>query len=349
MKKGIFYIIVLIVFAIMFSGCKSTNGKPVEEDDGPKYYTVTFDCKGYAEIPTIQVLEGEKITKPDVNIKGFSVLDWRFNKQKWDFDNYEVHMDIDLVASVKVNTYYLRVTYNNNQNDLYVRLNYGATLPHIDTPTYNGYTFLGWSEEIPDKMPDHNLWIIASWEINKYTITVKYEDGVTPDLIITEDYHTYIGPLDAPTREGYTFMGWSVFVPYNMPAENIVTKAQWKINKYRIYAVNATYLFEYNEEIRGIQPRKYEGYTFIGWNPELPERMPAHDMNIRELYQVNQYTITIKYNDGVTEDLIITQDYNTFLPTLENPTREGYTFKQWSTEYPKYMPAYDITINAIWE
>ncbi len=110
----------------------------------------------------------------------------------------------------------------------------GATLPTDVTRT--GYTFKGWydNENLTGSpvtaiggtgMGNKEYW--AKWEINQYTITVKPENGKA-DITITQDYGTAITAPEAPTREGYTFMGWDREIPTTMPAENITLKARWK-------------------------------------------------------------------------------------------------------------------------
>ena len=110
----------------------------------------------------------------------------------------------------------------------------GATLPTDVTRT--GYTFKGWydNESLTGspvtaiggtETGNKEYW--AKWEINQYTITVKPENGKA-DITITQDYGTAITAPEAPTREGYTFMGWDREIPTTMPAENITLKARWK-------------------------------------------------------------------------------------------------------------------------
>ena len=98
--------------------------------------------------------------------------------------------------------------------------------PPID-PKREGYTFIGWDKEIPTTMPAENMTVTAQWKINRYTITFDTAGGseVAP---ITQDYETAITAPEAPTREGYTFMGWDREIPTTMPAENITLKAKWK-------------------------------------------------------------------------------------------------------------------------
>ena len=185
----------------------------------------------------------------------------------------------------------------NNGNVTGYTYGVGATLPAADDMTYTGHTFKGWydNENLTGspvtaiggaETGNKEYW--AKWEINQYTVTVKPENGKA-DITITQDYGT---PITAPTltREGYTFKGWDKEIPETMPAENITVKAQWEIN---------------------------------------------------------QYTITFDTNGG-SEIAPITQDYGTEITAPDNPTRKGYTFKGWDKEIPETMPAENITITARW-
>ena len=165
--------------------------------------------------------------------------------------------------------------------------------------TRAGYTQVGWStvdggekvygfEDVYTQ--NEALTLYPVWNTNKYTITFDTNGGseIAP---ITQDYGTEITAPDNPTRKGYTFKGWDKEIPKTMPAENITVKAQWKIN---------------------------------------------------------QYTITFDTNGG-SDIAPITQDYGTEITAPDNPTRKGYTFKGWDKEIPETMPAENITITARWK
>ena len=186
----------------------------------------------------------------------------------------------------------------NNGNVTGYTYGVGATLPTADDLTYTGYTFKGWydNENLTGspvtaiggtETGNKEYW--AKWEINQYAITFDTNGGskIAP---ITQDYGTAITAPADPTRKGYTFKGWDKEIPKTMPAENITVKAQWEIN---------------------------------------------------------QYTITFDTNGG-SEIAPITQDYGTAITAPADPTREGYTFKGWDKEIPKTMPAENITITARW-
>ena len=172
-----------------------------------------------------------------------------------------------------------------------IRANAPATRPA--DPTKEEHHFDGWykGEEkwnFADAVTEA-LTLTAKWTANRYTITFKPENG-GEDIIITQDYGTAITAPANPTKTGY---------------------------------------------------------TFAGWDREIPTAMPAGDMTITARWTVNQYTITFKPENG-GEDIIITQDYGTAITAPANPTKTGYTFAGWDREIPTAMPAGDMTITALW-
>ena len=230
---------------------------------------------------------------------------------------------------------------------------YGTEITAPDNPTRKGYTFKGWDKEIPETMPAENITVKAQWEINQYTIAFDTNGGseIAP---ITQDYGTEITAPDNPTRKGYTFKGWDKEIPETMPAENMTVKAQWEINQYTIaFDTNggseiAPITQDYGTEITAPDNPTRKGYTFKGWDKEIPETMPAENITVKAQWEINQYTIAFDTNGG-SEIAPITQDYGTEITAPDNPTRKGYTFKGWDKEIPETMPAENITITARWK
>jgi len=227
--------------------------------------------------------------------------------------------------------------------------------------TRAGYTQVGWStvdggekvygfEDVYTK--NEALTLYPVWNTNKYTITFDTNGGseIAP---ITQDYGTQIAAPANPTRKGYTFKGWDKEIPETMPAENITVKAQWKINQYTItFDTNggseiAPITQDYGTEITTPDNPTRKGYTFKGWDKEIPETMAAENMTVKAQWEINQYTITFDTNGG-SEIAPITQDYGTEITAPDNPTRKGYTFRGWDKEIPETMPAENITITARW-
>ena len=256
-------------------------------------------------------------------------------------------------AKWEINQYTVTVKPENGKADIIITQDYGTEITAPDNPTRKGYTFKGWDKEIPETMPAENITVKAQWEINQYTITFDTNGGseIAP---ITQDYGTEITAPDNPTRKGYTFKGWDKEIPETMPAENITVKAQWEINQYTItFDTNggseiAPITQDYGTEITAPDNPTRKGYTFKGWDKEIPETMPAENITVKAQWEINQYTITFDTNGG-SEIAPITQDYGTEITAPDNPTRKGYTFKGWDKEIPETMPAENITVKAQWE
>ena len=255
-------------------------------------------------------------------------------------------------AKWEINQYTVTVKPENGKADIIITQDYGTPIT-APTLTREGYTFKGWDKEIPETMPAENITVKAQWEINQYTIAFDTNGGseIAP---ITQDYGTEITAPDNPTRKGYTFKGWDKEIPETMPAENITVKAQWEINQYTIaFDTNggseiAPITQDYGTEITAPDNPTRKGYTFKGWDKEIPETMPAENMTVKAQWKINQYTITFDTNGG-SEIAPITQDYGTEITAPDNPTRKGYTFKGWDKEIPETMPAENITITARWK
>ena len=312
-------------------------------------YTITFDTNGGSEIAPITQDYGTEITVPDnPTRKGYTFKGW--DKEIPETMPAE---NITVKAQWEINQYTITFDTNGGSEIAPITQDYGTEITAPDKPTRKGYTFKGWDKEIPETMPAENITVKAQWEINQYTITFDTNGGseIAP---ITQDYGTEITAPDNPTRKGYTFKGWDKEIPKTMPAENITVKAQWEINQYTItFDTNggseiAPITQDYGTEIIAPDNPTRKGYTFKGWDKEIPKTMPAENITVKAQWEINQYTITFDTNGG-SEIAPITQDYGTEITAPDNPTRKGYTFKGWDKEIPGTMPAENITITARWK
>ena len=304
------------------------------------------------------------MTRPDGDTGNFFM--WRGSNGKLYAPGASVPADVTkLTAQWTAPTYAVTLNTNggtiaNGKDVTGYTYGVGATLPTDVTRT--GYTFKGWydNENLTGspvtaiggtEMGNKEYW--AKWEINQYTITFDTNGGseIAP---ITQDYGTEITAPDNPTRKGYTFKGWDKEIPKTMPAENMTVKAQWEINQYTItFDTNggseiAPITQDYGTEITAPDNPTRKGYTFKGWDKEIPETMPAENITVKAQWEINQYTIAFDTNGG-SEIAPITQDYGTEITAPDNPTRKGYTFKGWDKEIPETMPAENLTITARWK
>ena len=312
-------------------------------------YTIAFDTNGGSEIAPITQDYGTKITAPDnPTRKGYTFKGW--DKEIPETMPAE---NITVKAQWEINQYTIAFDTNGGSEIAPITQDYGTKITAPDNPTRKGYTFKGWDKEIPETMPAENITVKAQWEINQYTIAFDTNGG-SEIVPITQDYGTEITAPDNPTRKGYTFKGWDKEIPKTMPAENITVKAQWEINQYTIaFDTNGgseivPITQDYGTEITAPDNPTRKGYTFKGWDKEIPETMPAENITVKAQWEINQYTITFDTNGG-SEIAPITQDYGTEITAPDNPTRKGYTFKGWDKEIPETMPAENITITARWK
>ena len=191
--------------------------------------------------------------------------------------------------------------------------------------------------------------------IGAYTVTFQSEGG--SEVASQIRANAPAAQPDNPTKEGHTFIGW-----YNgeekwnfadAVTEALTLTAKWTANRYTITfkpengGQDIVIKQDYGTAITAPANPTKTGYTFAGWNREIPTAMPAGDMAITAQWQLNQYTITFDTAGG-SEVPSITQDYGTAITPPAAPTRTGYTFAGWDKTIPSTMPAGDMTITARW-
>ena len=197
--------------------------------------TVTFDPNGgtLTGAATCEEKQNECIQRPyeEPIREGHNFRGWYTDaackpEQKWDFDD-PIPGNMTLYAGWDILSYVIRVKFANGEPDSIIDQNYDTAITVPDDPTREGYTFIGWDTPFPKKMPAKIMEITALWQINRYKITFDTDGGSEIDSI-EQDYDTEITAPDAPTKEGYTFIGWDTTVPKKMPAKDMTVKALWK-------------------------------------------------------------------------------------------------------------------------
>ena len=191
--------------------------------------------------------------------------------------------------------------------------------------------------------------------IGAYTVTFQSEGG--SEVASQIRANTPAAQPDNPTKEGHTFIGW-----YNGESEwdfetpvttGLILTAKWQVNQYTITfkpengGQDIVIKQDYGTAITAPANPTKTGYTFAGWDKTIPTTMPAENITLTARWTVNQYTITLKPENG-GEDIVITQDYGTAITAPANPTKTGYTFAGWDKTIPSTMPAEDMTITARW-
>ena len=202
--------------------------------------------------------------------------------------------------------------------------------------------------------------IANAWDVTYQPGTYGTGDAVT-DIKFYNDILTLRGALF--TRTGHTQVGWATVdggeKVYGLDAvytknEALTLYPVWNTNKYTItFDTNggseiAPITQDYGTAITAPADPTREGYTFIGWDREIPANMPAENVTLTAQWEINRYTVTFDTNGG-SEIAPITQDYGTAITAPADPTREGYTFIGWDKAIPATMPAENVTVTAQWQ
>lgn len=173
----------------------------------------------------------------------------------------------------------------------------------LEPPTKDGYIFIGWEPNMPDIMPAHDVTLKATWEPNNYSITFDTEGGSSIDPL-TLPYLERLPEIEVPTKEGYIFGGWDITLPDMMPLNGLNVKAIWTKASYTVTFDTGggskidPIVLAYEENIYApLEPTK-PGYIFIGWDKELPDTMPAHDVHLKAVWE----RVILDSNDTLREN-----------------------------------------------
>ena len=294
--------------------------------------TVTFNPNGgtLTGAETCQEKQNERIQRPyeEPIREGYYFRGWYKDAdctQMWDFDD-PIPGNMTLYAGWDILSYVIRVRLENGEQDIIINQNYGTPVTVPDDPTREGYTFIGWDIPFPAKMPAKITTITALWTINQYTITFDTAGGSEIDSI-EQDYDTAITAPDAPTKEGYTFIGWDTTVPKKMPAKDMTVKARWQINRYKITFDTAggseidPIEQDYDTAITAPDNPTKEGYAFIDWDTTVPAKMPARDMTIKALWKdIEKPTGKISLDTNEWKTLLNTITFGLFFKDTQTVT-----------------------------
>lgn len=242
-------------------------------------------------------------------------------------------------------------------------------------PTRDGYTFGGW-KFTPDggtgaatiSMPAGNTVLYAHWVPAPAVLTYYYETGTLAgrsdtSTVGTNTFDTVTVMSDQPTREGFTFMGWTTEADgtgfgfragdeFTIPIGGGKLYAQWLPIQYVLaYDPNGgehapdpvAAIFQESVTLSTADPGR-AGYTFAGWTTTVdspttsvssPYGMPASDITLFAQWTPIPYTLSYNANGGSGVlpsnapgqfvDQIVTLD------SVTVPTRTGYTFIGWTT------------------
>ena len=217
----------------------------------------------------------------------------------------------------------------------------GSNATPPSNPNRTGYTFSGWSGSYTNITS--NVTITAQYTINSYTVTFKDWDGITLKTETVNYQSSATAPAN-PTRQGYTFTGWSG--NYTNVTSNLTITATYTINTYTVTFVdydNTTLKTEtVNHGSNATPPSNPNrtGYTFSGWSGNYTN--VTSNTEVTATYTVNSYTVTFKDWDGTTLKTE-TVNYQGSATAPSNPSRTGYTFSGWDKGYTNVTSNLTVT------
>ena len=298
-------------------------------------YMLNYKVDG-AEYKTIEVEYGTTLTaEADPEKEGYTFSGWQGLPE-----TMPAH-DVEVTGSFTINTY--KAVFKIGEEVIDTKtIVYGEAVTAPEAPVKEGHTFAGW-QDVPEKMPAHDIEILGSYTVNKYMLTYKVDGEEYKTVEV--DYGKTITP-ETPEKEGYTFSGWEG-LPETMPAHDVEVTGSFTINSYKaVFKIGEevidTKTIVYGEAVMAPEAPAKEGHTFAGWQ-DVPETMPAHDIEILGSYTANKYTITYKV-DG-EEYKTVEVEYGTTLTAEADPEKEGYTFSGWEG-LPETMPAHDVEVTG---
>lgn len=326
--------------------------------------TVRFDAGGGEDPqPLTNLTYGQKITAPTTPKKdGYRFEGWYLDGDKWDFAADAVTQSMTLTANWAAVEY--AITYDLAGGSAENPASYTIETDSFElaVPTREGYTFLGWNGT--DLAEPTKVVVItqgstgarsytANWEPVEYAITYDLAGGSAENptnyTVETETFE-----LAPPTREGYTFLGWTgtdldeptkvVTITRGSSGARSYT-ANWQAVEYAITydlaggsAENPTSYTVETATFELATPTR-EGYTFLGWTGTdlfsasryvTVPKGSSGDRHYTATWSAVGYTITYDLAGGSVQGNPVAFTVETETFTLNNPTKKGYLFVGWS-------------------
>jgi len=240
----------------------------------------------------------------------------------------------------------------------------GSLLKKPSDPVRTGYTFTGWTPEVPDIMPAEDLTFTAVFESNTYNAIFdanggKWADGTAKKTVPTA-FDSQIAAPEAPIKQGYIFSKWSPEVGVMDSVDGKRFVAEWIAATDTRYTVETYTMNTSGEYVKttkafngttgesiSVKPTVQTGFTLNKSKSVLSGNVAADNSLVLKVYiDRNTYTLTT-VADGVSTSTRYL--YGSLIAEPATPVKTGYKFIKWDKTLPETMPAKNITLTAVFD
>ena len=173
-----------------------------------------------------------------------------------------------------------------------------------ENPTKEGYVFTGWDHEIPANMPAHELTFTAqfsagevTYKVETYVMGLDGEYGAAESMTVPATTGEEVS-LIPEGRNGFTVADNSVLSGTVAADGSLTLKIYYSRNQYKLTVDGAESDVYFGAALEIADPAPREGYTFTGWNVEIPATMPAENLTLVSQWSENDADYTA-YNAAV--------------------------------------------------
>lgn len=186
--------------------------------------------------------------------------------------------EVTFTPKYKEKTYDFIVTYYKDEDHTEVYSNSsvkaGDPIPEPDNgePKKFGYKFIGWKGTddltVGDTMPEKDIELTAQWELDKGLIAAAVGGAVIAGAAGT------IAAANTALITGGAIVGGAALIGGGIYLSNNTHRVVYMVDGevYRTF-----FVIDGTKVIVPSDPSK-DGYTFAGWDNEIPDRMPNHDL-----------------------------------------------------------------------
>ena len=312
----------------------------------------TVDGAQYEVVPT---KVGEQIVAPkDPAKEGYVFKGWDKEVGKMGVEDITFAAQFEEASGIAYTVEVYTMDVNGNYGAAETKTLYGTTGAQVtaDTTAAEGFTFDESAANVVSGTvaADGSLVLKVYFARNQYKLTV---DGAESEVY-------YGAALDIATpaaREGYTFIGWNVDVPANMPASDLTLVSQWSENDADYTAYNAAVAAAQAKKAETDYDKTYTAESRAALDAALAEKVSGKKYSEQSVVdaaakaindavaslEVMTYNATF-YVDGAEYRVVPTKVGEQIIAP-ENPTKEGFVFTGWDKKVG-VMGTEDVSFNA---